>query len=166
MRLVKCKCCGNQIDKEIAYNHVTYDKNFKAKNNYYCNQKEYDNLMLEKEKRKEVFSLIELIFGRKITNSFLNKEITSIGNAHTYNKLCEFINENLMDLSVAVSRNFASEYAEIKYFTTILGNQINDFEIQEEKEEVEFNIEYVKTTYKPKKIKKTINDYMEEYIDE
>lgn len=159
--LVKCKCCGNKIERDIAFKIVINNKN-----NYYCSEIEYKKMETEKQNKAHVYSLIDEIFGYKIINTVINKEISIISKENTYEKVYKYLLENKQYLEKVMNRSFDNEYGKIKYFSTIIRNNIKDYKCIANKENNEsFNVENVKTVYKPIKHKKTLEEYMEEYIN-
>jgi hypothetical protein len=155
---VKCKACGNKINRDIAYKII-----INTKNQYYCNEQEYLNIQKEKDARIKVFSIIEKIIGNT-TNTILFKEIGFLAKSYSYVLLEKYLVENMQELQINMAKIFSNEYGKIKYFSTIIKNNIGDFkEINKSIENKSFNIEMVKTKYTPKKRKKSLNQYMEEY---
>jgi hypothetical protein len=157
--LVKCKGCTNKIDRDTAYKVVV-----KGKNTYYCNVGEYETINTEKENKNRVIDLAFELIGQT-TNTALFKELTEIAKVHTYTKLLKFMEENMIDLDVAVSRNdFVHEYAKIRYFAAIIKNQIGDFKEKVETENTEVHdFDYVEEVkYTPTK-KKSFADFIDEY---
>jgi YHS domain-containing protein len=155
--LVICKGCRNKIDRETAYKVVV-----KGKNNYYCNVKEYETINTEKESKNKVIDLSFELIGQT-TNTALFKELTEIANVHTYTKMLKFMEENYIDLDVAISSNsYVHEYAKIRYFAAIIKNQIGDFKEKVENTEVH-DFDYVEEVkYTPTK-KKSFTDFIDEY---
>jgi len=154
--LVKCKICSEKIDRDTAYKISVNNKN-----SYYCNEEEYDNMMLEKESRTKVINLSFEIIGNT-TNTSLLKELKSIADVHSYTKTLSFLEKNSHELATLMSRNFTSEYGKIRYFTTIIKNKIADFSYKQEKTEVN-NFEIIETfKYIPIK-KKSFADFINEY---
>jgi hypothetical protein len=136
----------------------------KGKNTYYCNVEEYETINIEKESKNKVIDLAFELVG-KTTNTALFKELTDISKVHTYTKMFKFMEENMIDLDVAMSRNdFVHEFAKIRYFAAIIKNQIGDFKEKLEVENTEVHgfdfVEEVK--YTPTK-KKSFADFIDEY---
>jgi YHS domain-containing protein len=159
--LVKCKICGNKIDRTIAYKVIINEKN-----NYYCSEDEYTNYKKAQDIKNNTYSLIYKIFGRTITNTILFKEISELSDIYTYDKLLSYIDKNYQYLASVMSKNFISEYAQIRYFTAILKNSLNDF--IEDKEEIqrEIIIDIPKNNYKTKQRKKSLSEYEMEVGDD
>lgn len=155
--LVSCKGCKKKIDRDSAFK-VTVNN----KNNYYCNEDEYNEIQIEKESRLKVINYTFEIIG-KTTNTVLMKELNEIGKIHTYRKTLRYLEKNLIDLNILMDRNFNSEYGKIKYFTTILKNQIGDF-VEKKNEEIElWNHEFIDNIKYTPTMRKTFDKYIEEY---
>jgi hypothetical protein len=157
--LVKCKGCTNKIDRDTAYKVVV-----KGKNTYYCNVEEYETINIEKESKNKVIDLAFELIG-KTTNTALFKELTEISKVHTYTKMLKFMEENMIDLDVTMSRNdFVHEFAKIRYFAAIIKNQIGDYKEKSEVENTEvYGFDFVEEVkYTPTK-KKSFADFIDEY---
>lgn len=154
--LVTCKGCKTKIDRDIAFKVVV-----NGKNNYYCDQLEYENINLEKESRVKVIDLSYQIIGNT-TNTFLMKELGDIAKVHTYTKMSKFLGNYLNEFKKIMSREFPNEYGKIRYFAAVIKNKIGDYKEIIENTEVN-NFEFVKVVnYTPTK-KKTFAEYINEY---
>ena len=69
----KCKYCGKSIDTNSAYKIVVGKTN-----RYYCNEEEYNIIHKAQQIKDDTYNLIYEIFGRKITNTILYKEINEL----------------------------------------------------------------------------------------
>jgi hypothetical protein len=154
--LVTCKGCKNKIERDIAFKVVV-----SGKNNYYCNQTEYENIILEKENRLKVIELAFEIIGHT-TNTALMKELGDIAKIHTYTKMLKYMENNINELNKIMSRDFTSEFGKIRYFATIIKNKIGDYKEIIENTDVN-NFEFIEViNYTPTK-KKTFTDFINEY---
>lgn len=154
--LVTCKACKTKIDRDTAYKVV-----IKEKNTYYCDVFEYEKINIENESRMKVIDLSFEIIGQT-TNTSLMKELTDIAKVHTYAKLLKFMEENIIELDSAMTKEFVHEYAKIRYFSAIIKNQIGDFKEKVEETEV-YNVDIVEEVkYTPTK-KKSFADFIDEY---
>ena len=154
--LVKCKCHSVKIDRDIAFKVVV-----NSKNEYYCSELEYLELKEKKEIRKILLEKINEVFGYIITNTILNKELSELSKVYSFKKINSYVSENMIELQKFMSRSFTSEYGKIKYFTTILKNNLKDYivansEIIKESTEQEVII----TKYKPRNRKKSLDEYI------
>ena len=139
-RLAKCQCHGIKQDTDSMFKVSTVSTNGKTLNKYYCSEKIYNEIMEEKQARKDVFNLLEQIFGRVIINTVLQKskeekEVSEIAKVYTHVKMKHYLEENICDLIDAMNKNFSSEYAEIRYLMAILKNNLTDYRYVEHKEE-------------------------------
>ena len=128
MARAKCKICGTQLDTNTAYK-VT-DKN--GKNKYFCSASEFEAEESRKKKAAEdkdkVYYLICDIMGEKeIINTALWKEKLEWNKVFSDEIIAKYLAENKDYLSSAVTRLSSSEYAKIRYLSTILKNSLRDF---------------------------------------
>lgn len=158
--LVKCRICGNKIEKTEAYKIV-----INSRNNYYCDKAEYRNWLLEKKAKDNTYNIIYDIFGRKVTNTVLYKEIHELSEVYTYEKIYAYLKENEVYLSSVMERDFLREYLQIRYFTAILKNNLTDFKY-EKKEGKRINIDMPDYKFSRKKRKKTLIEYEQEAGEE
>lgn len=130
MTIVKCKYCGKDIDKKQAI--VVPNGKGKGRNAYYCCE-----LHSHMENDKDIFYRKAMeIFG-VTTNSVFFKEFDRLGKVHTFKKLTEYLTDNENELREIISRPFTTEYAKIRYFSTIVGNNIADYKVRKLKERIE-----------------------------
>lgn len=128
MAKAKCRICGKELDTKIAYK-VT-DKN--GKNKYFCNQSEFET---EEERKKKVaedkarvYRLICDIMGEKeIISTALYKEWVIWNKVADDAKIGAYLEENKEYLSSVIGRLSSSEYARIRYLSTIIRDKIKAF---------------------------------------
>ena len=128
MARAKCKICGRQLDTNTAYKVV--DKN--GKNHYFCSQSEYEAEEARKKKVKEdkdrVYRLICDIMGEKeIISTALYKEWTVWNKVADNEKIGKYLEENRDYLSSVIGRLNSSEFARIRYLSTIIKDRIKEF---------------------------------------
>ena len=128
MAKAKCRICGKELDTKISYKVI--DKN--GKNRYFCSQSEYETEEARKKKAKEdkdkVYRLICDIMGeRDIINTILWKEWTIWNKVADNEKISKYLEENKDYLSSMISRLDSSEFARIKYLSTIIKDKIKEF---------------------------------------
>lgn len=87
--LVKCKACGQKIDRNDAFKVVVGGKNA-----YYCNEEEYLAILKEREDKKMMYDLINQIFGYTIVNTALYKEINPLVETYGYTMISSYLKEN------------------------------------------------------------------------
>jgi YHS domain-containing protein len=136
--LVKCKSCGNKIEKDKAYK-VTVS----GKNSYYCNKQEYETIVKNRELKNNTYEIIYQIFQREVTNTALFKEINSLVEVYGYEKIYLYLIDNKEYLISVLQKSFQNEYSKIRYFSAILRNSLSDYSIPEKKEEKVIEIEFV-----------------------
>jgi len=136
---------------------LAYKKIIKEKNVYYCSKEECDEWNKRKDEKDNTFILIYEIFGRRITNTILFKEIQDLANIYTYSQIFAYLKENENQLSSIVGKDFKSEFAQIRYFTAILKNSLADFtrkEILNIKKQV--SVDVIEMKYKPQKCRRSL----------
>ena len=132
----KCKYCGKSIDTNNAYKIIVGKTN-----RYYCNEEEYNIIHKAKQIKDNTFNLIYEIFGRKITNTILYKEVNELSLVYSFEKIEAYLSKNKEYLgNLMQNKTFQSEYAQIRYFSAILKNSLTDFKY-EKKENINRNIE-------------------------
>lgn len=156
--LVKCKICGNKVDRDVAYK-IVIDR----KNNYYCNENEYNEWKSAKDIKDGTYLIIYDIFGRKITNTILYKEIGELSDIYGFKKIYAYLKENERYLTETMGKDFKSEYAQIRYFTAILKNSLSDF-IESNKQVIpkSINSEPIDMKYRQIKRRRSISEIEEE----
>ena len=156
--LVKCKChIDNKVDRDTA---------FKIKvnglNEYYCSEQDYLIIKEAKESRKILLDKINDVFGYSVTNTILYKEIKELLISNSYTKLNSYINDNFQMLQKYMSKPFNNEYGKIKYFTTIIRNNIRDYIMSKPETARQSDAEIIGVRYTPKNRKKNMNQYLDE----
>lgn len=136
MPKAKCQICKTPLDTNTAYK-IT-DKNGKHK--YYCSQSEFEAEEERKKKAKEdkdrVYRLICDIMGEKeIISTALYKEWVIWNKVADNEKISKYLEENKDYLTSALSRITSSEYARIRYLSTIIRDKIKAFVPKVEVEE-------------------------------
>lgn len=128
MAKAKCKICGSELDTNTAYK-VT-DKN--GKNKYFCSESEYEAEEARKKKAAEdkdrVYRLICDIMGeQEIISTALFKEWTVWNKVASNEKIAQYLTENKDYLTSVITRLNSSEYARIRYLSTIIRDKIKAF---------------------------------------
>lgn len=157
--LVKCRICGNKIERREAYKTVK-----DGRNNYYCNETEYTGWLLKRESKDNTYNIIYGIFGRKVTNTALYKEINGLAEVYTYEKIYAYLKENKTFLGNVMKKDFQNEYAQIRYFAAILKNSLADFKYENKttKEIKRIYIDMPDYKFSRKNPKKTLEQYEKE----
>ena len=127
--MAKCKCriCGTSHDTKDAYKVVVNNKN-----QYYCSQIEYEKDLAQKKKatadKDRVYYLICDILGvKEVLNTALWKEKAVWNKAFSDEFIAKYLEENKSYLTSAITRLASSEYAKIRYLSTVLKNSLSDF---------------------------------------
>lgn len=128
MAKAKCKICGAGLDTATAYK-VT-DKN--GKNKYFCSATEFEAEETRKKKAAEdkdrVYRLICDIMGEKeIISTALYKEWAIWNKVADNARIVKYLEENKDYLSSVIARLQSSEYARIRYLSTIIRDKIKAF---------------------------------------
>ena len=128
MAKAKCKICGAGLDTATAYK-VT-DKN--GKNKYFCSVSEFEAEESRKKKAAEdkdrVYRLVCDIMGEKeIISTALWKEWQVWNKVADNEKIAKYLEENQSYLSSVIARLSSSEYARIRYLSTIIRDKIKAF---------------------------------------
>lgn len=128
MARCKCRICGSVLDTNVAYK-VT-DKN--GKNKYFCSASEFEAEEERKKKAAEnkdrVYRLICDIMGEKeIINTILFKEWQEWLKVSDNEKIARYLEENYSYLSSVIARLGSSEFARIRYLSTIIRDKIKAF---------------------------------------
>lgn len=152
--LVKCKGCGNKNERNDSFKVVVNEKN-----QYYCSEKEYLEIKEARETKKSVLDIINQIFGYEITNTAIYKELTEISNVHTYKKINSYLIDNKEFLIKTMNKSFQNEYGKIRYFATIIKNNIRDYIPKQEEVHKQLG-EITEIKYKPKERKKGLSEYL------
>ncbi len=158
--LVKCKICGNKIEKKEAYKVVQDNKNF-----YYCNETEYQSYKEEQNKLTLIYETIYIIFNYKCTNSALYKEINDLIQIYQKDKVLSYLIDNKEFLSSKLEKSFTSEYAKIRYFAAILKNNIASYSTKLPEVKIEVKYDIPNNKYKNQKRKKPLFEYEQEIGD-
>ena len=167
MARCKCKICGTELDSKTAYK-ITVGKI----NKYFCSKEEYDAEAKRKQKEKEdkdkVYKLICDILGEaEIISTALYKEWVVWNKVANNEKIAQYLEENYDYLSSVISRLNSSEFAKIRYLSTIIRDKIKGFVPKPKVEEIPKVVveEHYETKYKSK-TRMALEDLEEDDDDE
>ena len=159
MAKAKCMVCGADLDTktahrvEVVVKKRTGEKEIKYR--YCCNEEEYIAEEEHKKKAQEdkdrVYYLICDIMGEKeIISTALFKEWQIWLKVADNEKIAKYLAENQEYLSKAIGRLSSSEYAKIRYLSTIIRDKIKAFKPKVEVREVPKIVteEHYETKYK------------------
>lgn len=173
--LVKCRLCGKKIEKEIAFCAPNGGGRF-----YYCNEDEFKAKEKEKVKKIEdkeeakknkpkkepkidpVYEEIANIFGYRIQNSALFKEMKLWRNICNDEKILAYLQENRDYIKKSLSRLNSNEYARIRYVSAILKNSLHDFEIKVEPQKIKVDSEIYEPVAKTRNRRRGLADIEDE----
>ena len=158
--LVKCRLCGTKVDKKEAFRVVVG-----GKNTYYCNKFEYQKVLHEREVKDNTYECINQIFGYKVLNSALFKEINLLLEVYSYEHILAYLIENKEYLTRILKKDFTSEYAKIRYFAAILKNNIADFKMEEPEESKKIEIDMPIINYKRRNKRWSLSEIEEQVGD-
>ena len=128
MARCKCQICKTELDSKTSFK-VT-DKN--GKNKYFCSKEEYEAEEQRKKKVAEdkdrVYRLICDIMGEpEIINTILFKEWQIWLKVADNEKIGKYLEENKEYLTSVIARLQSSEFAKIRYLSTIIKDKIKGF---------------------------------------
>lgn len=128
-RRAKCKICGKELDTSLAFKIESKPPK------YFCSKEEYEAEEERKRKAAEdkdkTYRLICDIMGeQEIINSALFKEWVEWNKVADNIKIAQYLEESKDYLTSALGRVTSSEYARIRYLSTIIKNSIKDFKVQ------------------------------------
>lgn len=159
--LVKCKICGQFVDRDIAYKRVVNGKNL-----YYHSEEEYISDFEKKNKNKldkaRAYRLVCDILGvNEIINTALWKEWQIWNKAASDDVIGDYLSDNKDELTKLISRLDSNIYPRIRYLSAVLKNRLGDYKPKPKpvKETHPINIdEGYETKYKQKKQKPSLDD--------
>ena len=130
MARAKCQWCKNEVDTKTAHREVV-----DGKNKYWCSEECYNHFREAKEKQKkinaeydEIYELTKQIFGYEFTGySLLKREINTWEKVGTRAKIIAYLTENKDWLSGVMSKEFASDFNRVRYFSTIVAGKLHDW---------------------------------------
>lgn len=159
--LVKCRYCDNKIDRKDAFKVVVDGKNI-----YYCNEAEYLTVLHDRKIRDDTYECINEIFGYKVINTALFKELSFILGSYSYDRILAYLEENKDYMtSVIQQRDYSSEYAKIRYFSAMIKNGIADFKVKEKEVPKQVEVDMPDGHYKRRQKKRSLSD-IEEQVGE
>ena len=134
MARAKCKYCGKWLDTKESIK-VTDD----GKNRYYCNAwcctKHSEELIVKAKinaEYDEIYELTKQIFGYEFTGySLLKREINTWEKVGTRAKIIAYLTENKDWLSGVMSKEFASDFNRVRYYSVIVAGKLHDFKPKE-----------------------------------
>ena len=85
---------------------------------------------------------------------------------HGWEKMIAFLDENKDYLEHVVRKDFASEFAKIRYFSAVFKNSLHDFRMKkpEVKKEINVDIDISVNKYKKKEERKGMDDLLNDLL--
>lgn len=155
MARCNCRYDKKQLDTKTAFKVIIDEKN-----TYWCSEDCYNHFREAKEKQAkinaeydEIYELTKQIFGYEFTGySLLKREINTWEKVGTRAKIIAYLTENKDWLSDVMSKEFASDFNRVRYYSVIVAGKLHDYkpkviETAPPKVVVE---EHYETKYKPK----------------
>ena len=135
MARCKCRYDKRELDTKTAFRIV----NAEGKNTYWCGAACYHKYLTEKAEQDkinaeydEIFELTKQIFGYEFTGySLLKREINTWEKVGTRAKIIAYLAENKDWLSGVMSKEFASDFNRVRYYSTIVAGKLHDFKPKE-----------------------------------
>ena len=129
-RKCKCKYCNSYLTTDNAYCYTKDDKNY-----YFCNENHFilacerkAKTQQEKAEYDEIYNITKEIFGYEFTGySLLKREITTWEKLSTRQKIISYLKDNQEWLSDVMSKDFASDYNRVRYYSTIIAGKLHDW---------------------------------------
>lgn len=161
-RKVKCRFCEQFTIQKDAFKVVV-----NGKNEYYCNESHYKEAKQYKEDRQKILEICCDIFDYNVSkDTYFLKELKDVLGCTKSDTLKYYLEDNIIDLDVALSKDFATMVFKIKYFFAIVKRGLAQYEKQKKIEDNEkilsSNIEIYSYKYKPRKQKKTWMEIIKE----
>lgn len=161
-----CKYDKKQLDTKTAFKVVIKDKN-----TYWCSEECYNKYLSDKAEQEkinaeydEIYELTKQIFGYEFTGySLLKREINTWEKVGTRAKIIAYLTENKDWLSDVMSKEFASDFNRVRYYSVIVAGKLHDFkpkstEVEKPKVVVD---EHYETKYKAK-VRQGLDDFEED----
>lgn len=130
MARCNCKYDKKQLDTKTAFKVV-----IKEKNTYWCSEECYNHYLADKERQDkinaeydEIYELTKQIFGYEFTGySLLKREINTWEKVGTRTKIISYLKENKDWLSNVMSKEFASDFNRVRYYSVIVAGKLHDY---------------------------------------
>ena len=127
---VKCKECGNRLEREKAYlvENIS-EKTLKLNKKYYCNTDCYEKQKRRKELILKCNDILEEILNIPVrTNIYFNKMYSPLIKSYDYEVIYEFlISEKGYIEQQLEGKDFNTTNTKIKYFLAIMQNKIDNY---------------------------------------
>lgn len=161
-RKVKCRYCEQFTTQGEAYKVVK-----KGKNEYYCNEEHYQNLIKRKNDRKDILRMCSEILEYNVTqDTYFLKSLKEVLETTKTENLRDYLKDNMIDLDMALAKDFKTLVFKVKYFFAIVKRGLIEYEeikkIEEKNNKFKPNaIEQYNYKFKPRKRKVTWVDIID-----
>lgn len=133
-RKVKCKKCGKELYNVDAYQVIESTRKL-----YYCTEEEYKDIQREKEQYNNCLEIVAQITNVKFVPPVMIKKLKEIRRFYDYHIISRTFKECESTIEWSLeNREFVNEFAQAKYITSIIANNIAkvDKKIKQEKKEL------------------------------
>lgn len=167
MARCNCRYDKQQLDTKTAFKVVIDEKN-----TYWCSEECYNHFREAKEKQEQInaeynqiFDLTREIFGYEFQSiGLLRKEVLAWEKLSTRAKIIAYLTENKDWLSDVMSKEFASDFNRVRYYSVIVAGKLHDFKPKPKIEQHERQIEISgvgPVNYKPRETRRGL-DFLED----
>ena len=156
----KCKYCGKEVDRLIAF-----EIKVGGKNHYYCNKNEYLLQLEKQEKREELINLLV-----DATNAFgdsgrlyVKSAILSLEKKYEIADIIAYLKYDSNRIQDILYRKSISEVSNrVKYAAAIIRNHIDEYlqskNAEQTKESTEIDFYFAPNNYKPSKPRRSMTE--------
>ena len=130
MARCNCRYDKKQLDTKTAFKVIIDEKN-----TYWCSEDCYNHFLEAKEKQEkinaeycQIFDLTREIFGYEFQSiGLLRREVLAWEKVGTRAKIIAYLTENKDWLSGVMSKEFASDFNRVRYYSVIVAGKLHDF---------------------------------------
>ena len=130
--MARCNCKYDKIQLDTK---TAFRVSIKDKNTYFCSEDCYNRYLADKEKQDkinaeydQIYEITKQIFGYEFTGySLLKREINTWEKVGTRAKIIAYLTENKYWLSNVMSKEFASDFNRVRYYSVIVAGKLHDF---------------------------------------
>ena len=131
--LVKCKTCGNKIEKGDSYCYLHKTKSGKIQKRYYCSREHFHEPYIDNVYYNRTRRLVDKILGYVCISNEKNKMITRLYDVgYSRKDVLECMKYYKDDIIKYMElKNIQNEYGKLRYVFTVVENNIKDFSTRE-----------------------------------
>lgn len=127
MATVKCKICGEKIEKETAFCITKINDNGRKTNSYFCSEQEYEKNKRNKELWLENMRVFDAIIGYTCINKVKTNEFKMLEEHYSREQIYNCLIKNADEIKMYLEqKNIIEEYGRIKYIFSCIRNKIKD----------------------------------------